>query len=199
MSDLIEQLLTKHFEPLLSPLWDSVLFWRSVALFVIVLFLSLCLFKNRVVAYLRREQYHEHDRKVFQKLNSIINEQTFRDLCLGIRDFHFFDRDQIEMLHSLEDHGIRTENQFLTPSLHRAFSMFHNHLDQFSTCVATVFFYVSDTRSMLYPELRPYVEGADNPKRKIYLDAEDEIARRANDVLASYETYRNEVKKVLLL
>jgi hypothetical protein len=197
MPDFIEQLITKHLEPFLSPLWDSVLFWRSAALFVIVLFLIIYTFKNRLITFWSRDKYQEHDRKIFEKLNSMIDEQTFRDLCMCIRDYNYFDGVQMERLHQLDAHGNNTEILFLTPSLQKAFSIFHGDLDRFLTCVGGVFFTDDVKRWTLYPELVQYADGVDSRERKCYLDARDEVMRHSNKVLASYETYRKKVKTVL--
>src|ERR1039457_814515 len=132
----------------------------------------------------------EHDRIIFEKLNSIADETTVRDVVGIIGDHQFYDYKPYKKLRDLEHYGIQVENRFLNKSLQDEFLKFHNALDKFTTLVARDFFAVDEERYMLYPELK-YSHDAD--ERKIHEDARIESRNASFKVLEAYDSFRKQV------
>lgn len=149
-----------------------------------------------VTANTRLKEESEHDRKIFEKLNSIADETTVRDVISTIGDHQFFDHKPYKKIRDLEHYGIQTENQFLNKLLREEFLTFHNKLDKFTTIVARDFFAVDEERYMLYPELK---HSHRDEERKIYDDARVECRIASFKVLESYDSFRKQVQQVLYI
>lgn len=152
---------------------------------------------QRLTEQLKNNQAQiEHDKKIFEKLNSIADETTVRDICIVVGSYQHYDYDNYKKVTDLEHYGIQDENQFLTAALRDEFLKFHKELEAFTTIVAHVFFAVGDQRYMVYPELK---HSDDDRKRQIYENARIEARDASYKVLDAYSSYRKSVKRVLFL
>lgn len=138
----------------------------------------------------------EHDRKVFERLNSFCDEMTFRDACRTITDYQFFDDDRFDPVRTLERYGIQDENQFVNQNLRAVFLKFHDCLAEFTTVVAGNFFNTGGNRYMLEPSKK---NSGDVEKRKMYENALAETKLAGNKTLEAFSDYRRAVKQTLFV
>ena len=137
-----------------------------------------------------------HDKQVFERMNAIADKSRFKDICRCIRDYQFYDEEQLDKVLALDRFGDLIENQFLDEALQERFSVFHKALIEMNTTTARVFFSVGK-RYCLYPELKHNPQ--DSEKRRIYDDALEEVLKVVSNVLDSYDWFRREVKSRLYL
>lgn len=138
----------------------------------------------------------EHDRKIFEKLTSYCDETIFRDSCITIGDYQFYDYENFKRVRDLEHYGIQDENQFVNQNLRGAFQTFHQSLSEFTTIVSRNFFGVSDDRYMLYPELR---NSGDPKEREVFDEARTETKDASNKTLEAFSNFRQAVKQTLFV
>jgi len=142
----------------------------------------------------RLKEEMEHDRKIFERLVSYCDETTFRDVCVTIADYQFYDYEYFKRVRDVEHYGIQDENRFLNQSLREAFEKFHKSLDAFTTIVATNFFATSEGRYMLYPELK-YSD--DEEERRQFEQARTETNKAGYNALEAFSGFRQVVKETL--
>ncbi|MEY2466988.1 MAG: hypothetical protein QOD03_1509 [Verrucomicrobiota bacterium] len=138
----------------------------------------------------------EHDRKIFERLVSYCDETTFRDACVTIGDYQFYDYENYKRARDLEHYGVQDENQFVNQALREAFQKFHKSLDKFTTIVATNFFGTSENRYMLYPELR---HSGEADERERFEEARIETRDASRETLEAFSNFRQTVKQTLLV
>ena len=83
MFDWLLDALRAHFGPFLAPLWESLGFWRGVALVLLALVVAALVLlvkqRHRLTAFLRRDERRQHDRAIFVEADVLLTESGLRD------------------------------------------------------------------------------------------------------------------------
>jgi len=79
-----------HLSPILSGLWDSVFFWRSVALVALTVFFGVWLLRHRIMAWMRRPQAVLHDKGIFERSDALMSEADLQELLQQLYNDHSY-------------------------------------------------------------------------------------------------------------
>lgn len=135
-----------------------------------------------------------HDKKLFEKLNAIVDEREFYHVCESIGQRFFHTGEQFAKLEELMRFGEEINNQFLSDTLKNKHSVFNNRLNDFLTEAAMNSFSMGNNTFAVHPERK---NSSDPEQREIYSKAAEELRNLSNEVFDLYREFRQEVKSVL--
>ncbi|GEM_PF-3432575 len=208
MNDLID-LWKKHLSPFLSDPWESVFFWRTLALALMTIFLIGLLFRNRVVAWILKGERVEHDRQIFVKADGILTERHLLDLVASLMSLHACIAGSMHPLDRLPRFFQEEGNQYLKKRLRKASSKLVSACNALSHFVSLNFWVhppnqgardFEDTWIRLHPELN--IDTSDDPsprKEDSYAQYAKQLDELCIGVTKEYRSYRALIKDALRL
>jgi hypothetical protein len=197
----IVRLWEKHLEPSLTPLWDSLMFWRSLALMLATLVGAAYLNRHRVLYVLLRHKYQEHDRKIFDRADKILPEELLCDALDVLESDHSSARETYTQMVGFERFYDLEANRFLNPRLHAAAKQLSDAVAKLTHFIAYNFFpYPSDSdRTCMYPELNMDRAGNGSLEQmRKYDQYRSQLEQFTAGLRKGYRSYRSEVKNWLL-
>src|ERR1039458_4176962 len=99
--EYIVQLWEKHLEPFFSPLWDSLVLWRTLSLVLLTVVVLAFLYRQKILHWLSQQKYKEHDCDIFNRGDEILPEQKIYDAL-----------DTLEAEHASQDEDFRRMLRF---------------------------------------------------------------------------------------
>lgn len=145
-----------------------------------------------------------HDRELFSKLESLLDEATLKQTLDWVAANHFYMENQWAMLSEFLHELSKTSNKMLNSDIESSRIQLHTQLDSLMSFFGKHFFYRSGTRHVndnnhyLYPDLNPDMTGDYNSKgRDTYFVRGDELVAHIEELRSSYDQYRDRVKKHL--
>jgi hypothetical protein len=198
---LIVELWEKHLEPILVPLWDSLLVWRTLALVLVSLAGAAFVYRDKVLHLLQRHKYLEHDRGVFGRGDGILPEEFVYDTLDILESDHSSTSESFRQMVDFERFYDLEANRFLDPRLDSAAKRLSDAIGQLTHFIAYNFFPFpsGSNRTCMYPALNIDREGDGSPEEKTKYDKyTSELLQLTVAVRAGYRTYRSAVKKRLL-
>ncbi len=179
----------QQLAPFLQPLWDSILLWRSVGLFLLGVVIVGFLFRRPLARWLSDERSQEHDAALFRKseefvsdrfLESFLNQYLSQQVCL---------RKDIARIPRFYEEFDRQGNQFLDRKVGRTFGDLLRTLMKVNGFVTQHFFLNTDEdRLELHPKL------IDKKRYDAYVK---ELKGLINLTWGAYRGYRDTVKQEL--
>jgi len=197
--------IEKNIAPFVSGLWDSVLLWRSVALALLVVAASAYIHRGRVRGWLLRQDTREHDKEVFRRLASVLDEQVFRDVLGFLWDTNSYSDRQYDVLADARDFLGLGDNCFLRGAVQKASSLFRASVDSLLAFTSTNFFWCGtapdgSSRYCLQPRLDECLEGEGTREQEAEYDAyESQLHARVKSARDAFTRFRAVIKRDLLL
>lgn len=190
---------TRHLTPLVGSAWDSVVFWRSVALVSLSAIVCATCTRDRWLKWLLRPDHLEHDRKMFERADSVLPEPRLLDTLYWLTSEAAISNSNLRMLRDLRRTLEESGNQFVTRRVSRSAMELHARLEALLGFTAQHFFTWDrrcweETWYALYPDHR---STHDEEKRKLYDKYARELTEVASDIQSAYRRYRLTVKEVL--
>jgi hypothetical protein len=188
--DKFYDLIEKHLEPFLEPLWNNIVFWRSIALVIIGLMLLGYKKRRRLAAFILKDKYENHDKMVFERINAVLDESKLEVVFAEIHKPEFLDKGGVVRLNDFTMVLTRTENKFFTQSI-------QSKAD--SLCAI-----LGDMTEVTWGIMQRYRRGEESkekPQPIILGLTERDIMLKgmASKAQSFYHQFRQEVKDVLLV
>jgi hypothetical protein len=74
--NIVLDLWRRHGEALLAPVWDSLVFWRTAGLGLLLLLVLAARNRGRVRSWLLRSRRAQRDHEAFRRANAVLSEQA---------------------------------------------------------------------------------------------------------------------------
>lgn len=198
---MIMDLILKHINPYISNLWDSLILWRSLSLFLIVLISLTITFKTKLLQWLNKEKQIEHDKNVYERINSTMNETAFDAFLTCVETNNMYRSGQIDILIVLENRSNKNDYCFLNKKLLTVKNELVDSIKDFTNFITTNYFasnQVNDFKYYLQPELdsnRCRIFNTANPTK--FDEYVKEQSKKINILRNKYEMYLKTCKKIL--
>ena len=199
--EYIIQLWEKHLEPFLSPLWDSLQLWRTLALAFVTVIVLAVLNRQKILNLLSRKEHSEHDYKIFRQSDSILSEQEVYDALDTLEAEHASNNEDFDRMLKFEHFYDLEANKYLNATLQEATKNLCEALAELTHFIAYNFFPYPPgaKRTCLYPELNLDRAGNGSPEQmKKYEDYRVELYKFTKKVQSCYRNYRSLIKRRLL-
>lgn len=202
----IYDLLIKNFLPWLDSIWNSIEFWRSSAL-ILLLFIGLIWsFREKLTFIFMNPGRLEHDKKIFIQADQILPEKHILIMIRELNNSHSYFRESIDSPYKFLNFFNETSNQFIDKRLKLKLEEFADGLDILLSFMGTNFWEYPPGQKRdnpihcLYPDLNIDRGGEINEKKqKQYADYAIELRRLTQNVEASYKSYRTHIQKEMNL
>jgi len=156
----------------------------------------------------RNDEYISHDRKIFERANTILPEKDLRFFLETLQINNAYTRSRLEQLSDFCQYFAETGNQFLVNELNAAAGLLTQSIEDLGTFLAFNFFLFpiatlqqenSNPRYALHPRLNPNLEGdGDVNKIQRYMACRKQLHTLCDQVEIAYKEYRVSIKKVLI-
>ena len=151
-----------------------------------------------------------HDKTLFQKIDDMLNEKTFKNITNSISSNLFIEPWQNDLIYKFLHECDQTSAKMLDPALESARIQLVNAIEEFRAFLAIHFFYKMERKSSrnsisnyepdknkyLYPDLNPEIT-CDFSEDQVYLTRADELSTLADDTEKAYDAFRMQIKKKL--
>ena len=200
---MLEAVLDQVLDFIVDNFWGSIAFWRSAAIVLFVFLSVLFAFRKNIVGAFRRDTTVSHDRDIFKRSDSSLNEEQFREIidALGRHEVRSY---QSEGARRLCRFFMQQGNQYLDRALRRQSALTTKCLDRLLIFVDQHFFLYPDTptnasagpnaRYELHPEV---TKDTRHPNYKIVKALIPELYGLADKAYPQYMKYRRLVKRRL--
>jgi hypothetical protein len=195
MWDVIAEAVKRHLAPFVEGVWESVTFWRSLALVLLGLLAAAYFLRERIRELLLIPERVEHDRHIFDRADEIMAEASLYRCLDGANAHDYRPDERIPLLNFLQYFG-HAGNQFLNRRICRALDPLIKALVDLREFTNWHFFDVHHDGHVyaLYPELRD--EPGEPGER--YRQHATELEKLVDRVEELYPKYRQAVKRYLL-
>jgi len=166
MWGLLEDALKRRFAPLLECLWQSVTFWRAIALISLVLLFTAWALRNPIRVLLLRSKRTEHDTGIFERSDALMPEQALSACLTSLWNANEYSYEHRDQLMAFQEFFEQAGNQYLTRRLSRGLVPLTDALKDLLPFTAKHFFTHPNPgvdRFCLYPEYRNSLH-ADNER-----------------------------------
>ena len=191
--NIFEKILDSILNDMLITIWDSILFWKIFCFVIILLLIILFKFKNTL---LLRIKIIDHDKKIFNESDMILNEQEITDFLSKI-EYRVINEDK-EGFFFLEflDFFDQVSNQYLNRKIKKSLQLLHQRFDKMHRFIGSHFMDKvgqSSERLFFEPDLK------NNFPRDEYDKYFEEMIDLRNETNKAYKDYRAVIKKKLFL
>ena len=198
MWGIIQDAVKKHLAPLTQGLWESVLFWRTLALLLLVFLMVGYFLRGKLRSLLLRPGRRNHDTQIFERSDAIMSEAQLSSCLTNMWNSHHYQSQEGVRLLNFQQFFAQVGNGYLDQRISRTLRPLLHALSQLTDFTARHFFPHPNPGLdvyCLYPELRGAAGGqADN----FYQQHAAELERTLKPVEDRYQEYRRAVKKQLL-
>lgn len=189
--------LSKAWEKMVAPLWDSIHFWRVLGLILITGAVAIWYFRKWIIRWLTNEKFLTHDRKQFREVDKILPELFTYEILVSIEAEAGIARDDSDRLHKFWLFFSLEENQFQIHELKKASAAAAKELQALSIFIARHFFPTqTDGYYRLYPDLAD--EGGREQAAR-YNHFLDSLNERTEQARIAFRACRRAVKTRLLI
>jgi hypothetical protein len=204
--DYILDLLIKNFLPWLNNLWNSLEFWRSLALILLLLFSLVWSFRGKLISLFQNPSKLEHDRKIFLQADEILPEKAILSFLSQLGSDHSHSREAISRPYRFFDFFKETSNQFIDKSLKLKSNKFADDLDALMSFTGSHFWQYPSGQTndnpfyCLHPELNIDRDGdgsQENDRR--YSQYSIELRDLIQKATTSYRLYRELIQQKMHL
>ncbi len=200
MRDYLISAWEKHLGPIIDPLWESVIFWRSVSLIILTVILFAYLFRYKLKALIFKTQYLEHDKNIFTQADGIMAENNIVECLNRLQNDASLLGSMLEKIQSFMEFLNQESNQYLTAKTQKATIKLIRSLAILTDFTAQNFFLQGEMIKIqlyqLYPDLR-HNASIENIQR--YDKFRQQLDSYADTVRNKYKEYRSVVKQNLFI
>ena len=200
----IIDLIIKNFEPILSELWNSIIFWRAITLLLVLFLMVSWMFRQKILSWLQKPQRIEHDRRIFTQTETLLTEHQLMEFLEQLGRDHSYYQNARGRLSRFCWFFEEVGNQYINKGLHRLTQQLVGDLNNLFDFLATNFFVYPDgqtgenTRLCMYPGLSPDREGSYGPVNVTrYTQYADQLDKFIQSSGQSYSKYRKAIKNIL--
>jgi hypothetical protein len=199
MWGFIQDAVKTHLAPVTQDLWESVIFWRSIALVLLVLLMAAYVSRNKLAQFLLRPKRRNHDTDIFRRSDAIMSE-TYLSSCLtSLSNSHQYRGADRNRLNNFLQFFAQAGNRYLDLRISRSLRPLLRAVSELSTFTAHHFFSHPNPGLdvfCLHPEHRGVLVGGQGDD--FYYRHAAELEKKIKSVEDRYEQYRSVVKKHLL-
>lgn len=200
----MQTLIEKLIEYIVTYFWSNLLFWQLSGITLFIVLLSILTFRNRIITLLHNEPKIAHDQNIFNKADSLMNEQQFSEFVdtLGTCRFIGIQSKRADRYrHFFREVG----NQFLDSKIEKQNRKFLKKLDELFVLTVTHFFDYpnsqgtdpDDWQYALYPEI---LHGTpDTDEYQMAMDCQKKLFKILDEIIVLYRKYRTLVKQGLTI
>jgi hypothetical protein len=196
--DFLLECWDKVLEPLVSGLGGTYLFWRWTSLFLFTLLITLFLFRKQLAAWVSHEKYVEHDKARFAAIIAIMNEKEMRDFLAEINRHLIISDDDYKLATHLAENTFLPESRFLIPKLSNSYARFLLDFYELMNFIKENFLH-NDNSHMFKYKAGIDLNSGTQQEQAHYRSEQDKLRKISISCLKRYDTFRDAVKKELLV
>jgi len=202
--DWIIEMWKENLSPFLTPLWASLLFWRTLSLIFITLLVLSFIYRNRLKEFLFSTMTQEHDRKIFDMSSEILRERRLIDFLDDLESDDSYWSNDFRCIQGFLEFFRESGNQYKIKEINKKAKEFLIDLKQLATFLGLQFFVhpagqqPPNIRLCLHPEMNIDRAGYVSPENRVkYGRLQDELYKKCSKVREKYQNYRESVKSKL--
>ena len=207
MLDILLQAFLKHFSSFLSMLWNSVFFWRSVALVFAAMIAALIIYRKKLLVLIEPNNHKSHDINIFKNGNEILDESKFKSFINNIQDNHGFYAGQKDCLSDFCRYFKAESNQYLTNNLNKLAKIALNRFNELLDFIGINFFSLNNLSTpngrqyyCMQPELNidrcRFPETANAKKYKEYAFLLYKLCDKSHKAFVDYRRYAKKALQI---
>lgn len=204
--DLIINVWKEHLSPLLNPLWESLILWRTLSLILITVFAVFIFYRNKLITFLFNSRSQEHDKNIFSASNAILSERDLIDFLDELQTDDSYWSSQFRQINRFREFFRESGNQYSINKIRKITKELLFSINQLATFVARHFFVYPtgqegpDLRLCMHPQLNVDRDGEGAPDGMAkYGKLQGELDEKCEDVRNKYQLYRETIKSRLYI
>lgn len=197
MNETIIEKIVKELSDYISPLWNSVTFWRIFTL-VLLLVISVAIsFRNKILLLIHYQTKNDFDKKIFIESDNIASEIFLIDFLNDLDMILRYNSSSRKIIDEYVKYFSQTGNNFINKEIRIKLSWLLNDINILRDLVGQHFFSlinsdVKDEIFELYPDRSKYPEAFEK-----YLRYGEIVRNKIMSIEQKYKAYRRTIVRQL--
>ena len=193
MLDLIDRI-----SDLYDRLSTLVPWWAALIIVAVLVLIVGFVFRHPIARYLRNSDKLEHDKKVFQRLDNVLDEGKLKSILDQLLESFSITQQSLSKLHDYLDATHRTENRYLGWRIRRHHGKYGKAILSLENFLGGAFIPTSSQIalfSLIYSGGKP----VGTPEKELYDQRKKKLLYHCQAVVKAHTNYRLAIKKKLSL
>jgi len=201
---MLIELWKLHLSSLLNIIWNSLVIWRTTTLLLLTLIILIYKFRKHLFVFIKKSEIVQHDKEVYLKSNSIMDERKLLDLLQELYGYDSYHEDNWHSLYYFMRYFEEVGNSYNFQKLEKKKIKLLKTLEELYSFVPLNFslypkFQREDNRKYsLHPEYNFDQEGDHTRETAIkFVSSQKELHKKVVLARKAYNDYRAYIKNNL--
>jgi len=204
--DWIIDIWKENLSPFLTPLWGSLLFWRTLSLILVTLLALSFIYRNKLKEFLFNARMQEHDKRIFDMSSETLPERRLIDFLDELESDDSYWSNDFRCIQGFLEFFRESGNQYKIKEINKKAKELLIDLKRLATFLGLQFFVhpggqqPPNIRLCLHPEMNIDRAVYVSPENRLKYDKiQDELYDKCKKVRKKYQSYRESVKSRLYI